>query len=1454
CQGTSTGMGFQGSASRRYDMYRQRYTNCTFIDGNVEIVFLDDDDVKYDLSFLKDIREVTGYVLIVSVYADVPFLTNLRIIRGRKLFGHEGKEYSLYVALNYQKSAISKQVGLKELQFKSLYEIMKGNVFFYNNPFLCHANDILWDDILEEDVYFEETDDVPRRVCGSCHASCETYCLGNNDDPDKCRKYCWGEGPDMCQKLSRTICSPQCDGRCYGKEPNKCCHSQCAGGCTGPTSRECWSCKHFKDGNKCVAQCPPEMIYDDAEYSMVKNPNAKYAYGTLCVPKCPNHLMQNNGYCIKNCPPGKMEGKDKDAGKCVPCIGPCPKKCPGTTADEFVNSNNIQRFKDCTIIEGNLRILESSFTGDVHRNIVGIEPHELSVFESVREITEYLMVQSRHENLTTLSFLKNLEVIHGRATDQYGGAINLIGSCCIRALELISLKHIKNGNVLLYNNRQLCFVGSDSFNWSRLFTPGSDQKFGNKRNRPPSACTAAGEICDPQCTSDGCWGRGNNMCQACSNKQYKDICIEECLPSLGIFHAGDNTCEDCHEECAPVTRRNTFMCTGPNSNNCKRCKNVKDGPYCKAECPTMKYPNASNHCMKCHENCLEGAGCTGPNNTIGLGACNDCEISQAEDDNPNKIARCLAPDTENCAHGYFMKPRGERRICQKCHPQCDHCNGDGLGLCIGCKHFEQEGQCVSQCRKDYYPDLVEKACYRCSDECFGGCTGPNSTQCHVCKLLKVYIDEENNIFNCTSECPPDLLYDIQEEETDEKVCVNAQNPIIAAKLEQERKNDQQKIGIIVGSSVGSLVLLIAGVIILAYCCNERAKHKEQTTRITARMTGIHDENEPLTPTDAKPDLSQMRLAKESELRKGAIIGSGAFGTVYKGVWIPENEGVKIPVAIKVLQESTPNQNKELLDEARVMASVEHTYCVRILAVCMTAQMMLVTQLMPLGCLLDYVRKNKSNIGSKVLLNWCAQIAKGMSYLEGRGIVHRDLAARNVLVQGPNQVKITDFGLAKLLDYQEEEYHAAGGKMPIKWLALECIQHRIFTHKSDIWSFGVTVWELFTYGQRPYDNVRARDVPDLLEKGERLPQPSICTIDVYMIMIKCWMLDADSRPSFRELAEEFSKMARDPGRYLVIEGDKLMRLPSETYNNRDLVRSISDTNGPEEIVDAEEYLQPQNVISEEGTYDRQPILQLDFAEYPMANPMAMSPHKNSQGPMSPRRPMDYSDGRQQRSPRTPGAFPYNKGANVNLPKIRDKKYGHLEAAADNRGRGDSINSRYTSEPCQVFSMNDGRLREDDQPPVFSPPPPGTPSYHHHPSPLVDKYPRSNGQPLRLPVDEDDYLTPQSTSPSNYIDIIDGNVPSKDNKNYVNLQDQQEPSQENYLQMDSPDSPVNIDNPEYFQTGAPELQRGNPKSEPQNRTRTSSNQDQEHDYYNDFDKIKQMERQPLTIGNTGSESHV
>lgn len=346
--------------------------------------------------------------------------------------------------------------------------------------------------------------------------------------------------------------------------------------------------------------------------------------------------------------------------------------------------------------------------------------------------------------------------------------------------------------------------------------------------------------------------------------------------------------------------------------------------------------------------------------------------------------------------------------------------------------------------------------------------------------------------------------------------------------------------------------------------------------------------EPLTPSGEAPNQALLRILKETEFKKIKVLGSGAFGTVYKGLWIPEGEKVKIPVAIKELREATsPKANKEILDEAYVMASVDNPHVCRLLGICLTSTIQLVTQLMPYGCLLDYVREHKDNIGSQYLLNWCVQIAKGMNYLEDRRLVHRDLAARNVLVKTPQHVKITDFGLAKLLGADEKEYHAEGGKVPIKWMALESILHRIYTHQSDVWSYGVTVWELMTFGSKPYDGIPASDISSILEKGERLPQPPICTIDVYMIMVKCWMIDADSRPKFRELILEFSKMARDPQRYLVIQGDERMHLPSPTDSN--FYRALMDEEDMEDVVDADEYLIPQQGFFNSPSTSRTPLL-------------------------------------------------------------------------------------------------------------------------------------------------------------------------------------------------------------------------------------------------------------------------
>uniref|UniRef100_A0A674DML3 Receptor protein-tyrosine kinase n=1 Tax=Salmo trutta TaxID=8032 RepID=A0A674DML3_SALTR len=442
--------------------------------------------------------------------------------------------------------------------------------------------------------------------------------------------------------------------------------------------------------------------------------------------------------------------------------------------------------------------------------------------------------------------------------------------------------------------------------------------------------------------------------------------------------------------------------------------------------------------------------------------------------------------------------------------------------------------------------------------CANGCWGPGPSQC-VAYCLH-YQDGEV----CVEKCPSGLK---EEQHTVWKYS-NATGHCLSCNT-----NCTLSPGTSIAAAVGGAVLflILLGLLVFYLRRQKQLKRKETLRRILQE----HELVEPLTPSGALPNQAQMRILKETELKKLRVLGSGAFGTVYKGAWAPDGENVKIPVAIKVLRENTsPKANKEILDEAYVMAGVASPYVCRLLGICLTSTVQLVTQLMPYGCLLDYVRENKDHIGSQYLLNWCVQIAKGMSYLEDVRLVHRDLAARNVLVKNPNHVKITDFGLARLLDIDETEYHADGGKVPIKWMALESILHRKFTHQSDVWSYGVTVWELMTFGAKPYDLIPARDIPELLEGGERLPQPLICTIDVYMIMVKCWMIEPDSRPKFKELVTEFSAMARDPPRYVVIQNDDKMSLSSPVDSQ--FFRMLLEEEGAEirDLLDAEEYLVPQ----------------------------------------------------------------------------------------------------------------------------------------------------------------------------------------------------------------------------------------------------------------------------------------
>ncbi|KAM9715657.1 receptor tyrosine-protein kinase erbB-2 [Menidia menidia] len=527
----------------------------------------------------------------------------------------------------------------------------------------------------------------------------------------------------------------------------------------------------------------------------------------------------------------------------------------------------------------------------------------------------------------------------------------------------------------------------------------------------------------------------------------------------------------------------------------------------------------------------------------------------------------------------------DHQVCEKeervCHPLCEGgCWGPGPSQCVSCKSFHRGTECVEQC--DVYQGavrehIVESACIPCHAECrpvngSASCHGPGAEHCTECRN---YQDGEF----CVDHCPSGVKEDQQtvwkySNASGHCLPCNTNCTLFCTVMDDRGcpVDTRTGPGTTIAAAVGGVVLFFILLALLVFYLRRQKKLRRKET--VRRYLQEQELVEPLTPSGASPNQAQMRILKETELKKLRVLGAGAFGTVFKGMWAPEGEHVKIPVAIKVLRENTsPKANKEILDEAYVMAGVTSPYVCRLLGICLTSTVQLVTQLMPFGCLLDYVRENKDRIGSQFLLNWCVQIAKGMSYLEDIRLVHRDLAARNVLVKNPNHVKITDFGLARLLDIDETEYHADGGKVPIKWMALESILHRKFTHQSDVWSYGVTVWELMTFGSKPYDTIPAREIPDVLEGGERLPQPPICTIDVYMIMVKCWMIDPDSRPKFKDLVQELSAMARDPSRYLVIKNDEQMST-SSPVDSQFYRMLLEEGDNMGEMMDAEEYLVPQ----------------------------------------------------------------------------------------------------------------------------------------------------------------------------------------------------------------------------------------------------------------------------------------
>ncbi|KFQ58529.1 Tyrosine-protein kinase BTK, partial [Pelecanus crispus] len=240
------------------------------------------------------------------------------------------------------------------------------------------------------------------------------------------------------------------------------------------------------------------------------------------------------------------------------------------------------------------------------------------------------------------------------------------------------------------------------------------------------------------------------------------------------------------------------------------------------------------------------------------------------------------------------------------------------------------------------------------------------------------------------------------------------------------------------------------------------------------------------------------------------LGTGQFGVVKYGKWRGQYN-----VAIKMIREGSMSED-EFIDEAKVMMNLSHEKLVQLYGVCTKQRpIFIITEYMANGCLLNFLRETRRRFQPAELLEMCKDVCEAMEYLESKQFLHRDLAARNCLVNDQGIVKVSDFGLSRYV--LDDEYTSSmGSKFPVRWSPPEVLLYSKFSSKSDVWAFGVLMWEIYSLGKMPYERFNNSETTEHVIQGLRLYRPQQASERVYAIMYSCWHEKAEERPTFTTL--------------------------------------------------------------------------------------------------------------------------------------------------------------------------------------------------------------------------------------------------------------------------------------------------------------------------------------------------
>ncbi|XP_014060463.1 ephrin type-A receptor 7 isoform X9 [Salmo salar] len=366
---------------------------------------------------------------------------------------------------------------------------------------------------------------------------------------------------------------------------------------------------------------------------------------------------------------------------------------------------------------------------------------------------------------------------------------------------------------------------------------------------------------------------------------------------------------------------------------------------------------------------------------------------------------------------------------------------------------------------------------------------------------------------------PRLEVTTKEEASAATIVSSEQNPVII-------------IAVVAVAGTIILVFMVFGFIIgRRHCGYSKADQEgDEELYFQFKFPGTKTYIDPETYED--PNRAVHQFAKELDascIKIERVIGAGEFGEVCSGrMKLPGKRDMS--VAIKTLKVGySEKQRRDFLCEASIMGQFDHPNVVHLEGVVTRGKpVMIVIEYMENGSLDAFLRKHDGQFTVIQLVGMLRGIAAGMRYLSDMGYVHRDLAARNVLVNSNLVCKVSDFGLSRVIDDDPEAvYTTTGGKIPVRWTAMEAIQYRKFTSASDVWSYGIVMWEVMSYGERPYWDMSNQDVIKAIEEGYRLPAPMDCPPGLHQLMLDCWQKDRADRPKFDQIVGILDKMIRNP---------------------------------------------------------------------------------------------------------------------------------------------------------------------------------------------------------------------------------------------------------------------------------------------------------------------------------------